>query len=326
MSKKVRNILLYLLLLAACVLVTYQFVHPRPTGMDVEYPMWYHLRVFLYGTAASMVIAGIAYAAISWKRIVSFLPTLIQYRHLLYLMVKHSLSTKYRGSILGVLWSFLDPLFNMAVMALVFSTILVRKIEYFPAFLFTGNMIFGCFNDTVGGSMTSIVNNSKMLNKVYVPKYLFPLTKAIVAMVNVFLTMIPLMLVMLVIGAPFHWTMVLAPIGVVYVTLFSFGLGLLLATLYVFFRDIKQLWSVARTGLRYMSGIFFEISSIPVAFLPIFSANPLFHYIQFFRDLTFYGNLPSLNDHLICGGLAIVMFALGMFVFYRNQNKFILYM
>lgn len=326
MSKRIRNGLLYLLLLGIALVAMYQVVPPRPTGMDAEFPIWYHLRVALFSLAASMLVFGFVAILVNLRKILSLVPALLQFRHLLVLLVKKNLTRRYRGSILGVLWSFLDPLFNMIIMTIVFSTILARTVPYFAAYLFTGSMIFTCFSETVSGGMQSIVGNAKMINKVYVPKYIFPLSKAIVAVINVFLSMLPLLLIMLVIGAPIRWTFLLSPIAILYLSVFSFGLSLVMATLYVFFRDIKHMWMVARTGLRYMSAIFFDIASIPVAYLPLFSLNPVYHYIKFFRAFTFYGTLPTLGDHLLCGGMAVVSLCLGLFVFYRNQDKFVLHM
>lgn len=251
---------------------------------------------------------------------------LVHYRGLLALLVQRDLKLKYRRSFLGYLWSVLDPLFTMVIQALVFTLMFKRNIEYFPAYLIAGNILFGYMREAASHSMTSITGNAALLKKTYVPKYIFTLSKVTSDLVNLFFSFGALILVILFTGVPFTPYMLLFWIPVLELYVFCLGLGLFLAQLSVFFRDIQYIWHALVTGWMYMTPLFYPIDLLPdtMQWL-IMRFNPMFYYITMFRDLVVYGTFPW--PPLIWRGALIAVLALvvGIWGFIRNKNKFILY-
>lgn len=293
--------------------------------MDVAFSGWYYIRtgfLALAGTLAALVVAVIW---MNRKGLMRSIPDFFRYRYLLGLLVKRDFFVRYRRSILGIVWTLLNPLANMIILTIVFSSLFRNQIEYFPAYVLSGNILFGCFSEATGSGLTAIISNAGMLKKVYVPKYIFPMSKTIVPFLNLLFSILALFVVMLVIGVPFKVQMILIPVAILYLLVFCIGMSLLLSAMYVSFRDIQYLYNILLTALMYMSAVFYDINIVPVQFMPLFACNPMLHYIRFFRASTLYGTWPPLSDHVMCAGIAIFTMCIGLYVFYRRQDKFILH-
>ena len=248
-----------------------------------------------------------------------------QYRGLLVELVSRDIKTRYRRSYLGILWTVLNPLLMMVVLTVVFSTLFVHSIHNFPVYFLSGRVLFDFFSQATRDSTVAIVRNSSLITKIYIPKYIFPLSKVMSAFINVGFAMLALLAVMLATGAPFFWTILLFPIPLFYLLGFCIGLGLLLAAITVFFRDIEHLYGIFLTLLMYMTPLFYPVSILPERFLIMLQLNPLYHYVKMFRDVVYLGTLPSLESHLLCLSMAIIALVLGGAVFYKLQDRFILH-
>ena len=168
--------------------------------------------------------------------------TLLRYRFLLQDLTMRDLKVKYRRSVLGLLWSILNPLLMMVVVTTVFQNVLrvsgSEEIKDFSIFYLTGSLIFNFVSEATTGALNSIVQYSSLIKKVYIPKYIFPIEKCMFAFVNLLFSMIALVIMFVIRQTPIHWTVVLFPIPLIYTFVFSIGLGLILAALNVFFRDV----------------------------------------------------------------------------------------
>lgn len=258
-------------------------------------------------------------------KIASYLKTFAKYKNLIAYLAKIQLSLKYRKSYLGMLWSLLNPLFTMLVLTMVFSTMFKRDIENFPIYLMCGKLIFDFNSECTNSCLNSIVNNASLIKKIYVPKYVFPLSNALSSLVNMGFSMAALLLVMIVTRTPFHPQMLLCWLPMCYVLMFSTGLGLCLAALNVFFRDVKHLYKVVTTLWLYVTPIFYPIEAMSERVVRLISLNPLYHYVKMLRGMVLYGTLPSLTDNLICLGIGIAAMLLGTLIMKKTQDKFILY-
>ena len=249
-----------------------------------------------------------------------------RYKYYLMLLIKRDFITKYRKSILGVLWSFLNPLLTMIVMALVFSYMFRFEIPYFPVYLFSGLMIFNFFKESTMLAMSSIIASEGVIKKIYVPKYMFPLSKVVSSLVNLAFSMVSFVFVVLFTGAPFHWTIFLIPIPIIYVFVFSLGVGMLLSSLAVFFRDLTYLYDIFTLLLMYLTPIFWPVSHLnPEGLLVnIIGLNPLYQYVFYFRNLALYGFIPDLWTNMVCIGYALLAFCAGTYVFMKQQDRYIL--
>lgn len=258
-----------------------------------------------------------------------FIKTFLKYKSLLKELVMRDIKIKYRRSVLGFLWSLLNPLLMMLVVSAVFSTIFKFDIPNFPMYLLCGQIIFNFYSEATNSSMLSILDSSSLIKKVYIPKYIFPLSRTLSAFVNLMFALTAIIIMFFITNTPIKPTILLFPIPLLYVLVFSIGIGMILSVLAVFFRDTIHLYGVGLTTLMYFTPIFYPpkllTESNYYAVRIVAEFNPLYHFIQYFRCIVLYGTVPSLKENIICFGFGIISLVIGMIVFYRNQHKFILY-
>ena len=247
-----------------------------------------------------------------------------RFKHLLWLLVKRDFISRYRKSVLGVLWSLLNPLLTMLVLTLVFSYLFQRQIENFPVYLLSGQIIFGFFNESTSQAMRAIIGGEGIIKKVYVPKYIFPLAKVLSSLVNLGFSFLAFLLIFVVTRAPLHWTILLVPIPIIYTFIFSLGVGMFLSAVAVFFRDLTYLYGVFTVLLTYLTPLFYPISIIPDWLLPYMAFNPIYHFVEYFRNVALYGIVPGLWANIVCLGLSLMSLCCGVYVFMSQQQKYIL--
>ena len=249
----------------------------------------------------------------------------VKYKDLLYELVSRDIKIRYRRSILGLFWTLLNPILMMTVMTIVFSNIFRSDIKDFPIYFFTGNILFSFVTESTTNALHSITGNGNLIKKVYVPKYLFPISKVFSSVVNLFFAFIAMMLVMVVTRVQFHITMFLVPIVLFYCILFSIGVGMILATLQVFFRDTAHLYSVITLAWMYLTPIFYPESMLQGRLDLFLCMNPMVHYIRFIRKVVLYNIVPTVTENLTCCLMSIMFLVIGLILFYCKQDKFILY-
>lgn len=251
---------------------------------------------------------------------------IFRYGFLLEQLVKRNFNTKYRQSVLGVLWSFLNPLLTMAVQYVVFSTIFQSEISCFPVYLLSGIILFNFFNECVSLGMDSIVLNGPLITKVAMPKLIYPLSRSLSSLISLVITFLPLLVVMLLSGAPFSPALLLLPAVVVLLFGFAFGMTLILCTLNVFFRDTRFLWSVVSLLWTYATPIFYPIDIIPAAWQPIFRLNPMYQIISFLRTIVIQGAWPTAGQWGMCVLCAVIPLLLGLLIFRRHEDQFVFHL
>ena len=249
-----------------------------------------------------------------------------RYSFLLKTLVKGDFRIKYQASILGFLWSFLNPLLTMFVYLLVFSTIFKNNIENFPLYLITGIVLFNFYSESTNQGLISIVSNRALITKVYMPKYIYPLAKVLSSAVNLMISFIPMFLVMIVTGVPIHRSMLLLPLVLLFLVLFSAGMSMILATMNVFFRDTEFLWGILIMVWNFLTPIFYPESIIPASFRTVYHLNPLYQIVYFMRSITIGGVSPTPITYLYCFIASFVPFVLGVFVMKRKQDQFVLHL
>lgn len=260
------------------------------------------------------------------KKLQHFCKEFWQYKDLLKLLVSRNIKLKYRRSVLGYVWSVLNPLLIMVVMTAVFSTMFSRNIENFPVYLFCGQLLFNFMNTSTHQAIFSITGNAALLKKTYVPKYIFTVSKITSGMVDLIFSLGALIIVMLVTGARFSWYNLLFPLVVLQLYVFCIGLGLFLAQANVFFRDTQFIYNALTTAWTYLTPIFYPIESLSKELAwAIKHFNPMYFYVGQFRDLIYYNRMPGPMIVLAGCGAAIAMLVLGCWSFSKSQDKFILY-
>jgi ABC-2 type transport system permease protein len=248
-----------------------------------------------------------------------------KYKNLLFNLVSRDIKVRYRRSVLGMLWTVLNPLLMMVVITVVFSTIFKQNIEHFPIYYLSGSLIFSFNSETTSNALYSIIGNAALMKKVYIPKYLFPLAKVVSGLVNIGFSLIAMFVVMIILGVEFRPTLLLLPIPILYTFVFSTGLGLLLAAATVFFRDIAHFYGVFVMAWTYFTPVFYPETILPHAAMQIMKWNPMYHYVKYMRDLILFGNFPGMKENLICFMFSFLFLVLGVIVFYKKQDRFVLY-
>ena len=245
------------------------------------------------------------------------------------MLVSKDFKLKYRRSVLGVLWSVLNPLLMMVVLSAVFSFIFRFKIENFPLYLILGTITFDMMAHATTGAMTSILDAQALIKKIRIQKLVFPLEKVLFELLNFAISLIAVVAVMVYFQVFPDWNILWGlPLFIVMITLFTTGLGLLLATLAVFFRDVMHLWSVVITAWTYATPLFYPFDALAPWMQDVMQFNPMYHYITFFRTIMTgdsWGFGISGLEILICIAMAVITFAVGFLAFRKQERKFILH-
>ena len=257
----------------------------------------------------------------------NFFADMKKFMPLLKNLVAKDFKLKYRRSVLGVAWSVLNPLFTMLVITTVFGKLLKIEVENFASYYIVGFAIWNFFSEATSLSLSSILSSAPLIKKVYIPKYIFPIEKCIFSMVNFFFTLIAVIIVMLCQGVVPSITALLFPIPVLYCFIFVCGVSLFLSAATVYFRDIQHLYGVLLTMLMYLTPIIYplEILKDHNFVLSIVKANPITHYVEYFRNLVMYNTIPSLTENLVCIAISLGSLLLGSLIFKVAQRKFILH-
>lgn len=254
----------------------------------------------------------------------SYIENFRKYRPLLEELVSRDVKIKYRRSVLGVFWTLLNPLLMMIVLSVVFSNLFKFDIENFPLYLLSGQIIFNFFNDATSNAMSAIIGNAALIKKVYVPKYMFVLSRVISSVINLLASCVALFLVMIATRAELHWTMLFAWVPILLLIGMSLGIGLFLAAITVKFRDVMHLYSVLMTVLMYLSPVIYPMSILPEWLKDAVMLNPLTNIIVMFRELVIYDTMLNPEALILAVIQTSLCLAVGIYVFYKKQDGFIL--
>lgn len=254
----------------------------------------------------------------------NFITAFSRYKYLVKQLVARDFKTKYKRSVLGILWSFLNPLLMMIVQYIVFSTLFRSSIPNFSLYLLVGIVCFNFFSECTGMCLGSITGNASLITKVYMPKYIYPVSRALSSGINLLFSLIPLVGVMIITQAPLGKALVLVPIPLICLFVFSLGIGMILATMMVFFRDTQFLWGVISTIWMYMTPIIYPESILPEKYMPIFKLNPMYHIVKCIRTMIMDGVSPEPKSYIIMMVMCFATLLAGGLIFRKNQDKFVL--
>lgn len=243
-----------------------------------------------------------------------------QYFFVIRELTSREIKRKYARSYLGIIWSVLNPLLTMAVMSLIFSYMFKRSIENFPLYYLTGNIFWSLFSGATNSAMTALVDNKTLLLKAKLPKQTFVLSRVYTALTNFGYTCIAYVLMLIIFRVKPSWTMLLFPLDVALALVFAAGIGYMLSILYVFFADIKYLYSVLLTLLLYMSAIFYPVTSLPPVLQNVIGYNPIYMSIYIAREAVVYNRVPHYSAWIKLALAAAISLAIGLMVFKKKEN------
>jgi ABC-2 type transport system permease protein len=253
---------------------------------------------------------------------------LFSYRELLFTLTKKELKVKYRGSALGFFWSLLNPILTMLVYSFVFSIVLRAGIKEFAIFLICALLPFNFLSNSVNYGASSIIGNSNLVNKIYFPREIIPLSIVFSNLVNYFFELIALFIVMAVMGYKFYIFLYLLPIIIFIQFFLVVGMTLLISALNVFFRDLQHLITIIMMVWFFGTPIIYPLSMVPERFQFIIKINPMTIYAAYYRNIFYYvkypegAGFPNTLETLGALGITLLIFFIGYYVFKRLEPRF----
>lgn len=250
----------------------------------------------------------------------------LRYKYLLFELVKKNIKLKYRRSYLGILWTLVEPLLTMIVLTLVFGTLFGKDDRTYPVYILCGRLLYSFFSSASKAGLKAVSGNAAMIKKVYVPKYIYVVAAIISNFVTFVISLVVLVGVAAVLRVEPTWHIVEGLIPLVILFVMTLGIGLILATLNVFFRDIEYIWSVLTMLIMYASAIFYTTERvINTGNGWVFNVNPIYMCIANFRNAVLYGTAMNVDYCIHSAIFAVISVIIGSVLFYKEQDKFILY-
>ncbi len=247
---------------------------------------------------------------------------LFDYSELIKNLVVADLKVKYQSSVLGFAWSMLNPLLMMLVLYAVFSNIFRFEQEYFALYLLIGIIAWRFLANGTMTAMSSIVGKPNLVTKIYIPREILPFSLTMSAFVSSILEFIVLVPLLIIFGAHLSATVLLFPIVHALYFLIVFGISLLLACLYVYFRDLNQIWDILLQIGFYASPIIYPLSLVPENYILYYMLNPITRLMVMYRDILLYNSVPSVSDFLVVAGFGLLFIIIGSAVFKRLSPRF----
>ena len=244
------------------------------------------------------------------------------YRGLVVELAIRDIKVRYKRSVLGILWTMLAPLLNMVVLTLVFSALLQRQIENYPVYFLTGSLFWGFFSQTTSSAASQTAESNEMARRIYIPRSVFVAAAAAVGLVNIGLSLVPLLLLFVGTGFPLHATWVFVPVSLMLALLFTSGVALFVFTLASRFSDVRETYVVVLQLWFFLTPIIYHPSIVPARYRLALWANPMYYLIQTFRRPIYDGTFPGAA---VLGGavaLSVAVFAAGWVYFARHANRF----
>lgn len=244
------------------------------------------------------------------------------YRELLKTNVKKEIRGKYKHSFLGILWSFLNPLLQLAVYSIVFPIIAKVQQDNYVVFVCVGLIPWTFFSTVVTQSTGVIINNANIIKKVYFPREILPISVVTSAAVNFVISCIIILAFVIFTGMGLSWYMLLFPVILVVQYFLSLGISFIISSITVYLRDLEHLINVAMLMLFYATPIVYSLSSIEGIYRKILYLNPMAHIIEAYRAIFYYKTLPNFSNLGILFLICIVLCVVGYAIFNKLQKKF----
>ena len=245
------------------------------------------------------------------------------YREMIISLVRRELRGRYKGSVLGFLWTFVNPLLQLLVYTLVFSNIIRMGIDKYYLFLFVALIPWIFFQSSLTSGSSCILNQKDMVKKIYFPREVLPIAHVTTNFVNMLLGFIVIFIVLAFSGVkPNFAAMLYLPVIMIVEYILSLGIALLASSITVYFRDLEHILGIVGMAWQFLTPIMYSIEIVPENLMPIFMANPMTPIIIAYRDILYYSKIPQLGTLFHAFILGIFMLSIGYFVFDKLQKHF----
>lgn len=251
------------------------------------------------------------------------LQAVFKYRDLIGQLVYRDVVSRYKRSILGIAWTMINPLGLMLVLTIVFSQ-LFQTISGYPVYVLSGLIAWNFFSQATVASLNQTVWGGNLFHRIYIPRTTFAISSIGTGLVNLFLSIFPLLIIMVIQRMPIRISFVFIPISMLILSIFSLGVGLLISTLAIRFPDVAEMYQVVLTAWMYTTPIFYPLNILPVSIRQLITIyNPMSLFVEIFRLPIYAGTFPPLL--LIIKSLLVASLTLlaGWLVFTHYRNQFI---
>ena len=251
---------------------------------------------------------------------------LLRYKELLRNLVIRDIKVRYKRSVLGFFWVMLNPLLMMVILSMVFSGLFRVSTQNYTAYLLSGIILWNFFSQSTSASVFSLLSNSNLIKKIYIPKVIFPLSVIVSAIVNFLFSLVPLFLILVVTGTSLGGHIYILPLAIILVGMFSLGISLIVSTLAVFFHDTIYIYEVMLVAWMYMTPIFYPEGIVPQKFVFIVHLNPLYYYVSVFRGVLYMDD-PLLLEKLFYSALiSVAVLTAGWLFFSKYKDRVVFYL
>jgi ABC-type polysaccharide/polyol phosphate export permease len=257
------------------------------------------------------------------KRLLHFFIELYDSRNVLYQLTAQQLILRYRRTMLGYLWTLINPLLMMSTMAIVFSTLFNAELKAFAVFLFAGMIPWNFFSSVATQSGAAYINNEGLIKKIYLPKAIFPLSIAFALLIDSILSFVALFLIIVALGGTFSWALLFLPVSFMLLFIFSVGFGLILSIATVFFRDLQHVILIVMQGVFFLTPIIYKQDALVGGVAWLVGLNPIIPFLALFRVPLIEAALPSGEIIFQAFMIAVVAIILGLYVFLRQEKQII---
>ena len=248
---------------------------------------------------------------------------LYAYRQMIFSLVKKDLRGRYKGSVLGFLWTFINPLFQLIVYTMVFSFILKSNIERYYLYLFVALIPWIFFSSSITVGAASVVAQKDLVKKIYFPRMVIPISYVTSCFVNMLLCFIVIFAVIIITGVGVNFVALLAlPIIMVVEYILALGMAMLTSAVTVYFRDLEHILGIISMAWMYMTPIMYDKSIVPERLQPVFNINPMTHVIECYRSVLYEKSFPDLSSLFSAVALGVLFLMLGCLVFNKLQKHF----
>ena len=247
---------------------------------------------------------------------------IFQYRDLIYQLVRRDIVTRYKRSVLGIAWTMLQPLGMMVIMTVVFSN-LFQSVKGYPTYILSGLVAWTFFSQTTTAAIHQVVWGGTLFRRIYLPHTSFAISAIGTGVVNLTLSLVPLIALMLVTGRPLHWSVLFVPVAMILLAAFALGVGLILSALGVYFPDVVEMYQIFLMAWMYLTPIIYPEEILPAAYrFWITNLNPMYHMVNIFRKPLYDGVLPEWNELVVAVIIATVTLIIGWLFFSSKADEF----
>ena len=251
------------------------------------------------------------------------LKELYNYREMILNLVRKDLRTRFKGSFLGFLWTFVNPLLQLIIYTIVFSSILRVNVDKFYIYLFVALVPWIFFTSAMQGGATSIVGNADLIKKIHFPRLVLPIATTTAAFMNMVYSMVIVLMALVFSGIGISWHIIFLPAIMILEYFFVLGITFLFAALNVYFRDLEHILGIITMVWFYLTPIVYTEEMVPKQYLGLFSMNPLTHLMGAYRDILYYHRIPDFTTLVSIVIFAVIFLVIGYFTFQKLQRNFV---